>query len=109
MAGILAFLILFAASACAQQGPPPRTPSGVHRTTPQAPLAAGASRQQAPAASPVPQMLEWQYPDATTKWGIYDPNTGIMKPDASPQMLEWQYPDGTTKWGIYDPNTGIMR
>jgi hypothetical protein len=91
MARLLAFLTLFAVCACEQQSPyaysqyspyeqtyPYQQSSGWQRNRPPpASSYAGGQRQQGPAGAPQAQL--WNYPDGTSKWGVYDPNTGTMK------------------------------
>jgi len=92
MARLLAFLILVAAvSACDQQSPYSYSPyssygqaypyqqnAGWQRNRPPANAPyAGGQRQQGTAGAPQPQL--WNFPDGTSKWGVYDPNTGTMK------------------------------
>jgi outer membrane lipoprotein-sorting protein len=100
MARLFAFLALLAVCACDQQSPYapyqqspyssyqqyPYAPyqqnsSGWQRNEPQATSPyAGDARQQTPGS---PQVQRWSYPDGTVRYGVYDPNTGTMSPDAS--------------------------
>jgi hypothetical protein len=99
MVRLLAFLTLFALSACEQQSP-------------------YASYPQYPNGPYQQNSYPYQYQENSSGWqrnrsansSSYGGGPQQQSPgNASSQPQRWVYPDGSVRYGTYDPNTGMMK